>query len=207
MQADAEPVDEVVARAQTQHEIAFVERVARACREDEMRFPAAERPRDGLRHGRGRGERSGYGQQGGEVGVHSHSGAQGRNRTGTAFRPGDFKSPASTSFATRARSASYFTAAKVLTISAIGIPTGRPGAVHDLALEANVRALESGFNGSGSARCWRRESESNRRPRLCRPLHDHSAIPPHGMNRRCGSPDRPSSRLAYPHCAKTRATP
>src|SRR5437879_1933417 len=24
----------------------------------------------------------------------------------------------------------------------------------------------------------RRESESNRRPRLCRPLHDHSAIPP-----------------------------
>src|SRR5678809_229905 len=25
---------------------------------------------------------------------------------------------------------------------------------------------------------WRRESESNRRPRLCRPLHDHSAIPP-----------------------------
>src|SRR3954451_12719571 len=25
---------------------------------------------------------------------------------------------------------------------------------------------------------WRRESESNRRRRLCRPLHDHSAIPP-----------------------------
>ncbi len=25
---------------------------------------------------------------------------------------------------------------------------------------------------------WRRESESNRRPRLCRPLHNHSAIPP-----------------------------
>ena len=27
---------------------------------------------------------------------------------------------------------------------------------------------------------WRRESESNRRTRLCRPLHDHSAIPPSG---------------------------
>src|SRR6266568_6959787 len=26
---------------------------------------------------------------------------------------------------------------------------------------------------------WRRGSESNRRPRLCRPLHDHSATPPH----------------------------
>ena len=25
---------------------------------------------------------------------------------------------------------------------------------------------------------WRRGSESNRRPRLCRPLHDHSATPP-----------------------------
>jgi hypothetical protein len=25
---------------------------------------------------------------------------------------------------------------------------------------------------------WRRKSESNRRPRLCRPLHNHSAIPP-----------------------------
>ena len=33
-------------------------------------------------------------------------------------------------------------------------------------------ALESG---------WRRGSESNRRPRLCRPLHDHSATPPHAL--------------------------
>ena len=33
---------------------------------------------------------------------------------------------------------------------------------------------------------WRRESESNRRPRLCRPLHDHSAIPPgNGRGRKC----------------------
>ena len=27
-------------------------------------------------------------------------------------------------------------------------------------------------------RIWRRGSESNRRPRLCRPLHNHSATPP-----------------------------
>src|SRR5688572_28085249 len=44
--------------------------------------------------------------------------------------PGDFKSPVSTSFTTRA------------------------------------------------AENWRRRSESNRRTRLCRPLHDHSATPP-----------------------------
>ena len=29
-----------------------------------------------------------------------------------------------------------------------------------------------------TASCWRRGSESNRRTRLCRPLHDHSATPP-----------------------------
>src|SRR6267378_2275471 len=29
---------------------------------------------------------------------------------------------------------------------------------------------------------WRRGSESNRRPRLCRPLHDHSATPPHARD-------------------------
>ena len=28
---------------------------------------------------------------------------------------------------------------------------------------------------------WRRRSESNRRRRLCRPLHDHSATPPWGL--------------------------
>ena len=27
-------------------------------------------------------------------------------------------------------------------------------------------------------KCWRRGSESNRRTRLCRPLHNHSATPP-----------------------------
>src|SRR5258708_27226303 len=50
-----------------------------------------------------------------------------------------------------------------------------------------------------SARCtlkctakrgWRRESESNRRPRLCRPLHDHSAIPPAVVKK-----GRPGSRF------------
>ena len=30
---------------------------------------------------------------------------------------------------------------------------------------------------------WRRGSESNRRTRLCRPLHDHSATPPRGLAR------------------------
>src|SRR5678809_897969 len=36
---------------------------------------------------------------------------------------------------------------------------------------------------------WRRESESNRRPRLCRPLHDHSAIPPESKEgRSCNLP-------------------
>src|SRR5262249_15781109 len=33
-------------------------------------------------------------------------------------------------------------------------------------------------------RYWRRGAESNRRRRLCRPLHDHSATPPGGTNRR-----------------------
>ena len=30
----------------------------------------------------------------------------------------------------------------------------------------------------GGKNCWRREPESNRRRRLCRPLHNHSAIAP-----------------------------
>ena len=36
---------------------------------------------------------------------------------------------------------------------------------------------------------WRRRSESNRRRRLCRPLHDHSATPPGDAHRTTG-----------PHC-------
>src|SRR6266571_29116 len=36
---------------------------------------------------------------------------------------------------------------------------------------------------------WRRGSESNRRPRLCRPLHDHSATPPHTLTEKRSSDD------------------
>jgi hypothetical protein len=38
------------------------------------------------------------------------------------------------------------------------------------------KSLEATSDGG----CWRRGSESNRRRRLCRPLHDHSATPPWG---------------------------
>src|ERR1700694_5552285 len=37
---------------------------------------------------------------------------------------------------------------------------------------------------------WRRGSESNRRTRLCRPLHDHSATPPGGIAQRDDKPAR-----------------
>ncbi len=63
------------------------------------------------------------------LGVH---GADGGTRTHTPFRKADFKSAASTSFATSA-------------------------------------------TGQYSSARWRLGSESNRRTRLCRPLHDHSA--------------------------------
>src|ERR1700720_4438413 len=39
---------------------------------------------------------------------------------------------------------------------------------------ANKKPARSGFHKDD----WRRGSESNRRRRLCRPLHDHSATPP-----------------------------
>lgn len=38
---------------------------------------------------------------------------------------------------------------------------------------------------------WRRRSESNRRRRLCRPLHDHSATPPGGTACTVGRPTTP----------------
>ena len=44
-------------------------------------------------------------------------------------------------------------------------------------IESGVCALYRGV--------WRRGSESNRRTRLCRPLHDHSATPP-GAHKRTG---------------------
>ena len=68
------------------------------------------------------------------IGCH---GAQGRTRTGTVLPPRDFKSLASTNFATWA-----------------------------------------------NAWTWRLRPESNRRPRLCRPLHNHSATQPkYGIER------------------------
>src|SRR5258706_4811014 len=46
---------------------------------------------------------------------------------------------------------------------------------------------------------WRRESESNRRPRLCRPLHDHSAIPPAVVKKgRSGLRFDPAANRAFP---------
>jgi hypothetical protein len=41
-------------------------------------------------------------------------------------------------------------------------------------------AQEVGSAGLQLIDIWRRRSESNRRTRLCRPLHDHSATPPGG---------------------------
>ena len=37
---------------------------------------------------------------------------------------------------------------------------------------------KGGRAGGHHSEVWRRGSESNRRPRLCRPLHNHSATPP-----------------------------
>ena len=71
-------------------------------------------------------------------------GARGRNRTGTVLPPRDFKSLASTSFATRADFA---------------------GIVQKQCWKTN-------------GRIWRLSPESNRGPRLCRPLHNHSATQP-----------------------------
>ncbi len=67
---------------------------------------------------------------------------------------GDFKSPASTDFATRA---------------------GRIASCDGV---------------------WRRGSESNRRPRLCRPLHDHSATPPGGAGADCAGPQSKRGKTA-----------
>src|SRR5690242_20583955 len=45
------------------------------------------------------------------------------------------------------------------------------------ARDDRIRA-RAGEASARKTRNWRRGSESNRRPRLCRPLHDHSATPP-----------------------------
>jgi hypothetical protein len=43
-----------------------------------------------------------------------------------------------------------------------------------------IPSRRRGCWGGGSNSFWRRGSESNRRTRLCRPLHNHSATPPRG---------------------------
>ena len=42
-------------------------------------------------------------------------------------------------------------------------------------------------NTSPAEKIWRLGSESNRRPRLCRPLHNHSATQPEGLTRQRGT--------------------
>jgi hypothetical protein len=48
----------------------------------------------------------------------------------------------------------------------------------------------------GAAKIWRRRSESNRRTRLCRPLHNHSATPPELGEK--GKACRAFRRCAFP---------
>ena len=48
-------------------------------------------------------------------------------------------------------------------------------------MRTRQKAAQGGFHSG----CWRRGSESNRRRRLCRPLHDHSATPPGGATHAC----------------------
>ena len=82
---------------------------------------------------------------------------------------GDFKSPVSTSFTTRALPASHcIEMARAFRASLKRIKQ---------ALLKNAAAFDARV-ASKEKKSWRRRSESNRRTRLCRPLHDHSAIPP-----------------------------
>ena len=64
-------------------------------------------------------------------------------------------------------------------LSPLRIPISPSG--HGVASQA-LRAGEGGARAiiveRDDRRKWRRGSESNRRTRLCRPLHDHSATPP-----------------------------
>src|SRR5688500_11021869 len=106
MQADVQPVQHVVVGTQADHQVGFVERVAGARGEHEMRDALGKAARNGL-GARGRsnsaGRQDGNNQLGDHVlPLHALCGARGRNRTGTTLRSGDFKSPASTSFATQA---------------------------------------------------------------------------------------------------------
>jgi hypothetical protein len=53
--------------------------------------------------------------------------------------------------------------------------------------------------------CWRRGSESNRRRRLCRPLHDHSATPPGGSAAANAGPGKKKGRAEWPSLADSGA--
>ena len=121
--------------------------------------------------------------------THAASGARGGGRTHMAVRPRDFKSLAYTGFATRAwwglcagcgeRSRPTRAPSEVegslpdfLRRAFSSRPWPAPGAV------AEARERRNQANRGGSKSAWRPGSESNRRTRLCRPLHDHSATWP-----------------------------
>lgn len=92
------------------------------------------------------------------------NGARDRNRTGMASRPADFKSDASTNFATRA--------------NGWHCPTAR---IVDRNENARKRGRLAIRLSQSILRRWRPGSELNRRTRLCRPLHNHSATRPVGL--------------------------
>lgn len=92
------------------------------------------------------------------------NGARDRNRTGMASRPADFKSDASTNFATRANGW-HCPTAWIVDRNENARKRGRPA----------IRLSQS------ILRRWRPGSELNRRTRLCRPLHNHSATRPVGL--------------------------
>ncbi len=58
------------------------------------------------------------------------------------------------------------------------------------ALGGGQAAVYTRRSGGASQGAWRRGSESNRRRRLCRPLHDHSATPPGEAARQGGERNR-----------------
>ena len=58
------------------------------------------------------------------------------------------------------------------------VVTGESRVTDVRGVDAQSQTLQSRGEPEGVRRVWRRRSESNRRRRLCRPLHDHSATPP-----------------------------
>ena len=113
-------------------------------------------------------------------------GARSRNRTGMGLPPADFKSDASTNFATRAGSASPHVRAFPM------IRAGNKKRPRERACSGETSSDEAG---------WRPGSESNRRTRLCRPLHDHSATRPVTC---CAESGAPAGRFQAPYKMKPR---